>query len=204
MTNPNYTHITMVVDRSGSMSSMREEAQNGINLILREQFLEDGDVSFTVVDFDDEIAEVVRLQRSAFEYVLTPRGNTALMDAVGFEIEKTGADLAALDEDKRPGRVLFVIVTDGGENASRHHDFRTVADLIARQTGDYGWQFQYIGPEAHAWQGERIGAKTSRFSGRRQGMSASYREMNESMKSFRKSAPDTDFFLAEFIKDDED
>ena len=48
MTNPNYTHITMVVDRSGSMSSMREEAQNGINLILREQFLEDGDVSFSL------------------------------------------------------------------------------------------------------------------------------------------------------------
>ena len=202
MTNPDYTHVTMVIDRSGSMQGMRPEAQDGINLILREQFLEEGKVTFTLVDFDDEIATVERMRGSQFEYSLEPRGSTALLDAVGLEIEKTGFDLAQLPEDERPGRVLFVIVTDGGENASRNHTFEGVSSLIARQTNDYKWQFQYVGPAAEAWQGERMGAKTSRFSGRRKGMSASYREMNESIKTFRKSAPETDFFMAEIIDDD--
>lgn len=203
MTNPDYTHVTMVIDRSGSMQSMRTEAQDGINLILREQFLEEGKVTFTLVDFDDESSTVERLRGSQFEYTLEPRGSTALLDAVGFEIEKTGFDLAQLKEEDRPSRVLFVIVTDGGENASRHHTFEGVSQLIARQSTDYNWQFQYVGPAAEAWQGERMGAKTSRYSGRRKGMSASYREMNESIKTFRKSAPETDFFMAEMIEDED-
>ena len=204
MTNPNYTHVTMVVDRSGSMQAMRAEAQDGINLILKEQFLEDGEVSFTLVDFDNESTDVERLRRTTFEYTLEPRSNTALLDAVGFEIDRTGADLAQMPEDQRPARVLFVIVTDGEENASRHHTFGSVAELIRRQTNDYGWNFQYIGPEAGAWQGERIGAKTSSHSGRARGMTGAYKEMNESLKSFRKSDPASEFLMAEFIADDED
>lgn len=204
MTNPNYTHVTMVVDRSGSMGAMRQEAQDGINLILKEQFLEDGDVSFTLVDFDNESTDVQRLCRTPFEYTLQPRSNTALLDAVGDEIERTGADLAQMPEDQRPARVLFVIVTDGEENASRHHTFATVTELINRQTNDYGWNFQYIGPEAGAWQGERLGARTSKHSGRARGMTGAYKEMNESLKTFRKSAPDSAFLMAEFIADDED
>lgn len=204
MTNPNYTHVTMVVDRSGSMSAMRQEAQEGINLILKEQFLEDGEVSFTLVDFDNESSDVQRLCRQPFEYTLHPRSNTALLDAVGFEIDRTGADLAQMPEDQRPARVLFVIVTDGEENASRHHTFTSVAELIRRQTEDYGWNFQYIGPEAGAWQGERLGTRTSKHSGRAQGMSGAYKEMNESLKTFRKAAPRSEFLMAEFIADDED
>lgn len=204
MTNPNYTHVTLVVDRSGSMSSMRVEAQDGINLLLREQFMEEGEVSFTVVDFDTEIVEVESMRREAFEYQLEPRGSTALLDATAHAILKTGEDLAALEEDKRPGKVLFVVITDGQENASRRFELPAVQEMIARQTNEYRWNFQYIGTEANAWEGARLGMRTSSHSGRGKGMSASYKEMNESLKSFRKPDFEEDFFMAEMIADDED
>ena len=204
MTNPNYTHVTLVVDRSGSMSSMRVEAQDGINLLLREQFMEEGEVSFTVVDFDTEIVEVESMRREAFEYQLVPRGSTALLDATAHAILKTGEDLAALEEDKRPGKVLFVVITDGQENASRRFELPAVQEMIARQTNEYRWNFQYIGTAANAWEGARLGMRTSSHSGRGKGMSASYKEMNESLKSFRKPDFEEDFFMAEMIAYDED
>lgn len=204
MTNPNYTHVTLVVDRSGSMSSMRVEAQDGINLLLREQFMEEGEVSFTVVDFDTEIVEVESMRREPFEYQLVPRGSTALLDATAHAILKTGEDLAALEEDKRPGKVLFVVITDGQENASRRFELAAVQEMIARQTIEYRWNFQYIGTEANAWEGVRLGMRTSSHSGRAKGMSASYKEMNESLKSFRKPDFEEDFFMAEMIADEEE
>ena len=91
MTNSNYTHLALVVDRSGSMADIADDAQGGINTLIKEQFAEDGKLTVTLSDFDDQFTDVVRMSGKAFEYKLSPRGSTALLDAVGKEIARTGA-----------------------------------------------------------------------------------------------------------------
>lgn len=78
---------------------------------------------------------------------IVPRGSTALYDAIGKAISETGSILASLKEDDRPGRVMFVIQTDGQENASREYKSAAIAELIKKQTDIYAWQFQFIGAD---------------------------------------------------------
>ena len=115
------TDITMVIDRSGSMQSIRSDAEGGINSFIEQQKQEPGEANVTLVQFDADYefvhSGVPIRQVPAFK--LVPRGSTALLDAVGRAINETGARLAAMDEVQRPGLVVFVIVTDGEENSSR-------------------------------------------------------------------------------------
>ncbi|MDP2288489.1 MAG: hypothetical protein Q8M73_07985 [Actinomycetota bacterium] len=106
MTEANYSHVTLVIDRSGSMQDLCAEAQAGINTLLRDQFALPGKLTVTLVQFDDRIDTVTRMSTDAFGYELEPRGMTKLLDAVGGEIGRTGKDLAALDDAERPARVV--------------------------------------------------------------------------------------------------
>ncbi|MBC8139134.1 MAG: VWA domain-containing protein, partial [Fibrella sp.] len=111
-----YTHITLVLDRSGSMESMRGDAIGGFNTFLKDQQAAPGAATLTLVQFDDRyekpyefapIASVAPLSERTF----VPRGSTALLDAVGQAIEETGGRLASLPEHERPAKVLFVTLT---------------------------------------------------------------------------------------------
>lgn len=110
-----YTDITLVVDRSGSMSSIRDDAEGGINEFIRQQGRVEGEARITLVEFDTEYHFVENGTRveDVKPYELIPRGATALLDAVGRAINETGSRLAALAEKDRPGLVVFVITTDG-------------------------------------------------------------------------------------------
>ena len=145
MTNPNYTHISVVVDRSGSMSSVRTDAEGGLRSFLDEQFAEPGKLTVSVAQFDTAYEEVARMATSdpLGSWSLQPRGMTALLDAMGRAITSTGEDLAKMDEDERPGKVFFVVVTDGMENSSREWKREKVFDAVKRQTDQYGWNFVY-------------------------------------------------------------
>lgn len=185
MTNQEYTHLTLVVDRSGSMRSTCEAAQEGITQLLKEQFSLEGKFSVTLVEFDDVIDTVFRLSSTPQEYTLIPRNGTALFDAVGSELVATGEDLARLTEDDRPGKVVFVIVTDGAENASKKYNLAQVRTLIAEQTEKYQWTFQFIGAGESAWQGEAMGVRSASYDGSAQGMTNSYIAMSASLREFR-------------------
>lgn len=152
MTNPNYTHITLVVDRSGSMQLIALEAQVAINLYLDDQKQQPGDCTLTLIEFDDKITPVYRGGRLAeFDsYTLLPRGLTALNDAVGDAIMRTGRFLEGMKEAERPGKVLVVIVTDGGENASKDFTLDAVRKMIATQEKDYNWQFVFLSSDLNA------------------------------------------------------
>ena len=202
MTQSNYTHLVLVVDRSGSMHSSRVEAQDGINTLLKEQFAEPGKLTVTITEFDGTVNPVERLAAHPVEYTLEPRGNTALLDAVGLEIQSTGQDLAGLPENERPERVLFVVVTDGQENASRQFTFETISSMIQHQQEAYGWDFQYIGPAASAWQGERLQMRTSRNSGSARGVSKSWEALDRSMKTYRSASSKQEFLMEDDILDD--
>ena len=205
MTNADYTHLTLVVDRSGSMDSVRTDAQGGINELFAKQFALPGRLTVTLVEFDSEINTVVRMGTEAIEYTLEPRGMTRLLDATGLEIKQTGADLAALSEDDRPARVLFVVVTDGDENSSKEYRFEQVRAMVESQRNEYNWVFQFIGAGDAAWQGESMGMKSARYTPSAKGTKRAYDSASDAMVSFR-SAPvmSAVFDLAVEIPEDEE
>lgn len=198
MTNPDYTHVTLVVDRSGSMKDVRDEAEGGINALLAEQFELPGKLTVTLVEFDNEIDTAFRMSSEHVPYTLNPRGFTRLLDAVGSEIHATGADLGHLGEDERPGKVLFVVVTDGHENASAEYNLNTVRELISHQSDIYSWVFQFIGAGDAAWQGQELGMASASYDADNGGTRAAYSVMSNSMRSFR-GAPDAAFAMPDVI-----
>lgn len=147
MTDTSYAHIVLIVDRSGSMKTIAADMEGGIGQFIRDQAGGPGRATVTLRQFDTEHDEVYSFAdaASAPHYSLVPRGGTALLDAVGAGIARTGEELAAMPEDQRPGLVLVLIVTDGEENSSREYTKAAVKAAIERQERDYGWKFSYLG-----------------------------------------------------------
>ncbi len=135
--------------------------------------------------FDDEVETVTRMCDAPFEYALQPRGMTALLDAAGTEIVRTGQDLAALPEEERPARVLLVVVTDGQENSSREYTLEQVRSMLAMQRQEYGWRVRFLGAADAAWQGEILGVGTTRFANSPAGHQAVFHAMSRSMAAYR-------------------
>ncbi len=147
------TDLTVVLDRSGSMQSCKNDAEGGLNHFIEEQKKHEGDATFTLVQFDTEyefvhkaipIGEVPKCS-------LVPRGGTALLDAVGRAINETGERLSKVDDANRPGLVVFVIVTDGEENSSHEFTKAQVKEMIERQQSEYQWQFTFLGANQDAF-----------------------------------------------------
>jgi von Willebrand factor type A domain len=203
MTNPDYTHLALIIDRSGSMSDMASEAENGINTLLKEQFAEPGKFTYTLTQFDDKIETVSRMRKSRKKYTLEPRSLTALFDAVGTEIVKTGADLAKLPEDERPGRVIVLIVTDGMENASHEYTSARIREMIAQQRDVYSWQFQFLGAGESAFQADEIGAAKTAYVASDAGIRGVYKSATDTMKAYR-AAPlhEAKFEMPESVEED--
>lgn len=147
------TDITLVVDRSGSMQEIRDDAQGGVNAFLEQQAKEPGEAYLTLVQFDTEyefLEKGTSISRVP-KYELVPRGSTALLDAIGRAINETGARIAAMDESDRPGLVVFVVMTDGHENASREFSKARIKQMIQHQQQAYNWQFTFLGADQDAF-----------------------------------------------------
>jgi len=152
MTRSDLTHLYFLLDRSGSMQSIKTDTEGGFAAFIEEQRRAVGECRVTLAQFDDQyeivfadtpVADVGRLN-------LQPRGSTALLDAMGRLITEAGAALAALPEDQRPGSVVVAIMTDGLENASREWTHPAVKALVEQQTTAYQWQFLYMGADQDA------------------------------------------------------
>ena len=152
MTNPDLTHLYFLLDRSGSMQSIKSDTEGGFAAYIEEQRLGSGECRVTLAQFDDEfetvyadlpVADVPPLR-------LRPRNSTALLDSLARLITEAGARLAALPEHERPGTVVVAVMTDGMENASREWTHAAVKALIEQQTRDYGWEFTYMGADQDA------------------------------------------------------
>jgi len=160
MTDQNLTHIHFLLDRSGSMTSIRTETIAGFDAFIAEQRKVPGTCRVTLAQFDHEYEDVyVDRDLSAVPTLeLTPRGSTALLDALGRLIVTAGERMAAMPEDSRPGSVVVGVMTDGYENASREWTHDRVKALIDRQTRDYAWEFLYLGADQDAIEeGTRMG-----------------------------------------------
>ena len=151
----NLTEIVFILDRSGSMSGLQSDTIGGFNSMIAKQQKEEGEAIVSTVLFDDEtdvihdrvaIGEVKKLTEEDY-YV---RGCTALLDAVGGAIHHIGNVHKYAREEDRPAKTLFVITTDGLENASRHYSFKDVKKLIKRQQEKYNWEFLFLGANIDA------------------------------------------------------
>jgi hypothetical protein len=152
MTDPTYTDITMVLDRSGSMQSIKDDTIGGFDAFISEQRRLPGRCTVSLVQFDNVYEEVYTGRDIADvpSLALLPRGSTAMLDAIGRAVNATGARLAAMPEERRPGTVIVGIMTDGLENASREFTYPMVKALIEQQEQVYGWTFMYMGANQDA------------------------------------------------------
>ncbi len=147
--NKDRTEIIFLLDRSGSMSGLEGDTIGGFNAFVKGQCRMEGETLLTAVLFDDKY-EVLWNGVSAENVVLTDkeyyvRGCTALLDAVGKTILDVGYRLSNTVEIEKPRNVIFVITTDGMENASREFTYAKVKELIKHQQEKYGWEFIFMG-----------------------------------------------------------
>ena len=151
----NLTEIVFIIDRSGSMSGLEADTIGGFNSLIEKQKSEEGEALVSVVLFNDDskvvydradISKIEPMTRQ--QYV--PAGCTALLDAVGSAVSHIGnVHKYARDEDV-PEKTLFVITTDGMENASRNYDYARVKHMIERQQEKYDWEFMFLGANIDA------------------------------------------------------
>jgi uncharacterized protein YegL len=151
------THITMVLDRSGSMSSVLRPTIDGFNEFVESQKAGEGDATITLIQFDTENSwEVVFEDRPVKQApkltpdVYFPRGGTPLHDAIGRTIVDLGERFKKMKEDDRPGKVIVVIMTDGLENSSVKYAAPKIAEMIKHQQDVYKWHFVFLGANQDA------------------------------------------------------
>lgn len=161
MTDKDLTEIVLIVDRSGSMDLILNEANGAVRNFIKTQKELPGKAWFTLAEFDDQyklVYDGVAIEDVKDEYDLLPRGMTALYDAVGRTMATVGAKLAALPEESRPSKVLVAIITDGLENASTEYIADAVKTMITTQQEMYSWEFAFLGVGIDAFaEGSKIG-----------------------------------------------
>jgi uncharacterized protein YegL len=149
------TELVFIIDRSGSMGGLESDTIGGFNAMLKEQRAVEGEAVVTTVLFDDryellhdriDIRAVAPLTSKDY----TVRGGTALLDAVGKTISKIREAQKGTAEDYRAEKVMFVIITDGQENASRKHSAASVKEQIEHQKEKHGWEFVFLGANMDA------------------------------------------------------
>ena len=151
----NLTELVMILDRSGSMSGLESDTIGGYNAMLQKQREADGEVLVTTVLFDDRIEtlcdrvplETLPRMTERDYYV---RGCTALLDAVGRTIRHIATIHRYAREEDRPEKTIFVITTDGLENASREYSYERVKKMVEHEKEKYGWEFLFLGANIDA------------------------------------------------------
>lgn len=208
----NITELVFILDRSGSMSGLEADTVGGFNAAIERQRGQGGRVYVSTVLFDS-VSTVIH-DRADIE-TLRPmtrddyqvRGCTALLDAIGGAIHHIGNVHKYARREDVPEHTVFMIMTDGMENASRRYSAAEIKRKIKRQTEKYGWEFIFLAANIDAvGTAEGIGIPRSRAANYRhtkKGVRGSYRAMSEAITVLRQSRAD-EVDLAKFLREDDD
>ena len=194
----NLTELVFILDRSGSMAGLEADTIGGFNAMIEKQRKEPGEAVISTVLFDNEtevIHDRVPLDRvpalTKKEYYV--RGCTALLDAVGGAIHHIGNVHKYAREEDRPEKTLFVITTDGMENANRRYTYDKVKAMIERQREKYGWEFLFLGANIDAArEAARFGIRAdcaADYHADSIGTEAAYESVCEAVCQVRRAAP---------------
>lgn len=149
-----YTAIALVVDRSGSMESVVKDTKGGIKQFIATQKKNNGKAFLTFVQFDHQYEvladrDLRAIDQNALARQYTPRGSTALLDAIGRTIIEMSQKIKKMKQSERPVHVIVAIITDGQENASREFTIAKVKKLIEEKKAR-GWDFIFVGADLEA------------------------------------------------------
>ena len=194
ITTKNVTELVFILDRSGSMAGLEADTIGGFNSLINKQKKEEGEAIISTVLFDDK-QEVIhdRVPLSRIEPMTEKqyyvRGCTALLDAIGGAIHHIGNVHKYAREEDRPEKTLFVITTDGMENASRKYSYEKLKAMIERQKEKYGWEFIFLGANIDAAkEAARFGIDEDRavnYNADREGTQLNYQVLGETVSLMR-------------------
>lgn len=193
--NMNLTEIIFLLDRSGSMAGLESDTIGGFNAFIGKQRQLEGETVVTAVLFDDKY-EILWNGIDANKTKLTDkdyyvRGSTALLDAVGKTILNVGYRLSKANESEKAGKVIFVITTDGMENASREFTYKKIKELIKHQQEKYNWEFIFLGANIDAEkEADSIGIDMNNaysFEASKTGVESMYQRVCEAVSEKRQS-----------------
>jgi Mg-chelatase subunit ChlD len=189
-----YTKIVMVLDRSGSMQSIKADTIGGVNQFLEDQKKVKGKAEMTLVLFDDKydvVFEDVDIQdvKDLDDNTFVPRGMTALLDAIGKTISSTYGTVKSAKKKDRPEQVVFVVVTDGGENHSREYTREAIFNMITEMKEKDKWEFMFLGANQDAIEvGGQYGFAADSsltYAANSKGVSTSYMAMSDKISTYR-------------------
>ncbi|GAB6109796.1 vWA domain-containing protein [Fusibacter bizertensis] len=189
------TELIFILDRSGSMSGLESDTIGGYNAMIEKQRGESGDAIITTVLFDDNyelLHDRINLKGikplTTKEYYV--RGTTALLDAVGKTIQKMINVQKNTIESEKAEKVLFVITTDGQENASLEYTYSKIKTLIENQKHQYDWEFIFLGANIDAVsEARKFGidsSRAARFNNDSEGIHLNYEAVSEAISELRK------------------
>src|SRR3954454_8377196 len=145
----NKTELVFILDKSGSMAGLEEDTIGGYNAMLKKQQKAEGEAIVTTVLFDHQYELLHDRINVKGISLLTEKdyevgGTTALLDAIGFTIQKIVNVQKRTRKEEQAGKVLFVITTDGMENASREFTAEKIKKMVHHQKEHYGWDFLFL------------------------------------------------------------
>ena len=190
----NLTELVFILDKSGSMAGLERDTIGGFNAMLDKQKAQAGECRITTVLFDHRYELLhdrtdIRAVRPITAREYRVGGSTALLDALGKTIHKIATAQKNTSEPFRAKRVMFVIITDGEENASREYAAQEVQEAIRRQKSRYGWEFIFLGANIDAVEtAGRFGIDAGRAANYvpdSQGTALNFRAMSETVSAFR-------------------
>ena len=206
----NLTEIVFILDRSGSMSGLERDTIGGFNSMIEQQKKAEGEALISTVLFDN-VSEVlhdrvnVRNIRPMNDRDYTVRGCTALLDAIGGAIHHIGNIHKYARKEDVPEHTLFVIMTDGMENASRIYSSNKVKKMIERQKNRYGWEFLFIGANIDSVEtAKHFGINSDRsvnYHADGQGTAVVFDAVSKTVCNFRQSRPLSSSWSDEIDKD---
>ena len=192
------TEIVFILDRSGSMAGLESDTIGGFNSLITKQKNEEGQALVTTVLFDDRsevLHDRVPLERirpmTEDDYYV--RGCTALLDALGETIHRIATIHKYAREEDRPEKTLFIITTDGKENASKHYSYDKVKQMVEKEKSKYGWEFLFLGANIDALDvAGRMGISADRaanYHSDEEGTALNYSVLSDAVAAVRCSRP---------------